>query len=30
MDDLYKVVADAVDESLDTYLDILQQDIELI
>ncbi len=30
MDDFYKVVADAVDESLDTYLDILQQDIELI
>ncbi len=30
MGDFYKVVADAVDESLDTYLDILQQDIELI
>ena len=30
MDDFYKVVANAVDESLDIYLDILQQDIELI
>ncbi len=30
MDDFYQVVANAVDESLDTYLDILQQDIQLI
>ena len=30
LDNFYQVVANAVDESLDTYLNILQQDIELI
>ncbi len=30
LDDFYTVVADAVNENLDTYLDILSRDIELI